>query len=213
MSRSFGSMSVTSRSPMRIPPQSNGLQSGHHPQRRGFAATGWTHQDEEFAFGDIEVEVVDSRAVGAGIHLGHLFVGHLGHDLVSFSFKVRLCQRTRSAAPVGTAVRNCGVGRPRSWAARVMFSVTVSVLAIGVSAIGRSTESAAGHACAQGAGRQGRVDCGVQLDRADLVVVAQGSMGSGQLGADVGESRASAFCVPPRVPGGSGSGCGAVLAL
>ncbi|AUS51996.1 hypothetical protein CAB90_03163 [Mycobacterium tuberculosis] len=60
-------------------PALNGFQPGQHAQRGGLAATGRTDQNQKLPVGDVEVQVVDGRRVGAGIALGDSRVLNVSH--------------------------------------------------------------------------------------------------------------------------------------
>lgn len=55
------------------------LRPGQHAQRGGLAATGRTDQNQKLPVGDVEVQVVDGRRVGAGIALGDSRVLNVSH--------------------------------------------------------------------------------------------------------------------------------------
>ena len=69
------------------------LQSGHAAQRCRLATSGRSHQDQELAIVDLEVEVVHGEDV-AGIALDHVVKGHRGH-------RTMLPPRTREAGERG----------------------------------------------------------------------------------------------------------------
>ena len=69
------------------------LQSGHAAQCCRLATSGRSHQDQELAIVDLEVEVVHGEDV-AGIALDHVVKGHRGH-------RTMLPPRTREAGERG----------------------------------------------------------------------------------------------------------------
>jgi hypothetical protein len=54
------------------------LQSGHHPQRGGFAASRGAYQHDEFLVRDLQIEVVNRRHLVV-VNLFYVLQGHSCH--------------------------------------------------------------------------------------------------------------------------------------
>ena len=71
MSRSAGSMSLTTRPAIEISPPVISSRPGHHAQQRALAAARRADDDDELAVGDLGVDAVDHRvglrAVAVGL--------------------------------------------------------------------------------------------------------------------------------------------------
>jgi hypothetical protein len=60
------------------------LESGDHAQRRALPAARRTHQHDELAIGDIQIDAVHGDvAVSALVHFAHAFQRHLRHTASS----------------------------------------------------------------------------------------------------------------------------------
>ena len=57
------------------------FQSGHHPQRRRLAASGWPDQNDELAIADHKVEVIQGGSIRARELPRRLLETHRSHDL------------------------------------------------------------------------------------------------------------------------------------
>ena len=66
-SRSLGSMSLTTRSPMETVPLGHLLEPGHHAQRRRLAAARRAEEHEQLAVGDVQRQVVDGGGVAEAL--------------------------------------------------------------------------------------------------------------------------------------------------
>ncbi|ELB86292.1 phenol hydroxylase, partial [Rhodococcus wratislaviensis IFP 2016] len=92
------------------------LETGQHPQRRRLAAPGGADEDEEFAVLDVEVQRIDGRHIGTGVHLGGCVVRDSCHGVllvVEGDLRVGVPSPTaRRAGTGGPAGRRCRrVGR------------------------------------------------------------------------------------------------------